>query len=209
MSTPAIYADATYEVTVDGDLLATTTTADAVSTGMGGGGGRGPGGGRPGGRPGAVTPMAPTLGAEAASVGKFAPCRTPNRRSSTRTPTRRRCWRRTRSCRSSRRTPRRPAWRSRPATSRWPAGSSRSSPSASTRTSAIGDALAELGELATRPEANIIKLPNITASIPQLKAAIAELQEQGYDLPDYPDDPQTDEEQGHPRALRQGQGLAR
>ena len=45
------------------------------------------------------------LGAEAASVGKFAPCRTPNRRSSTPTPTRRRCWRRTRSCRSSRRTP--------------------------------------------------------------------------------------------------------
>ena len=58
----------------------------------------------------------------------------------------------------------------------------------------IGDALAELGELATRPEANIIKLPNISASIPQLKAAIAELQAQGYDLPDYPDDPTTDEE---------------
>jgi isocitrate dehydrogenase len=56
----------------------------------------------------------------------------------------------------------------------------------------VGDALAELGELATRPEANIIKLPNISASIPQLKAAIAELQEQGYALPDYPDDPRTD-----------------
>jgi isocitrate dehydrogenase len=58
----------------------------------------------------------------------------------------------------------------------------------------IGDALAELGELATRPEANIIKLPNISASIPQLKAAVAELQGQGFALPDYPDDPQTDEE---------------
>ncbi|QGG42475.1 NADP-dependent isocitrate dehydrogenase [Aeromicrobium yanjiei] len=58
----------------------------------------------------------------------------------------------------------------------------------------IGDALAELGELAKTPEANIIKLPNISASVPQLKAAIAELQSQGYDLPDYPDDPQTDED---------------
>ncbi len=58
----------------------------------------------------------------------------------------------------------------------------------------IDDALAELGELAKKPEANIIKLPNISASIPQLKAAVAELQEQGYDLPDYPDDPKTDEE---------------
>jgi isocitrate dehydrogenase len=58
----------------------------------------------------------------------------------------------------------------------------------------IGDALAELGELTGRPEANIIKLPNISASIPQLKAAIAELQEKGYDLPDYPDDPKTEEE---------------
>ena len=58
----------------------------------------------------------------------------------------------------------------------------------------IDDALAELGELATKPEANIIKLPNISASIPQLKAAIAELQEHGYDLPAYPDEPKTDEE---------------
>ncbi|MEI2810657.1 MAG: NADP-dependent isocitrate dehydrogenase [Nocardioides sp.] len=58
----------------------------------------------------------------------------------------------------------------------------------------IGDALAELGELAKSPEANIIKLPNISASIPQLKAAIAELQSQGYALPDYPDEPATDAE---------------
>ncbi|MET9696456.1 NADP-dependent isocitrate dehydrogenase [Streptomyces sp. NPDC006529] len=58
----------------------------------------------------------------------------------------------------------------------------------------IEDALAELGELAKTPGANIIKLPNISASIPQLKAAVAELQGQGYALPDYPDDPKTDEE---------------
>ncbi|HAP88935.1 MAG TPA: NADP-dependent isocitrate dehydrogenase [Arthrobacter bacterium] len=58
----------------------------------------------------------------------------------------------------------------------------------------IGDALAELGELAKAPEANIIKLPNVSASIPQLKAAIAELQGQGYNLPDYPDNPSSDEE---------------
>ncbi|MFG3496488.1 NADP-dependent isocitrate dehydrogenase [Streptomyces sp. NPDC047928] len=58
----------------------------------------------------------------------------------------------------------------------------------------VEDALAELGELAKTPEANIIKLPNISASIPQLKAAVAELQQQGYTLPDYPDDPKTDEE---------------
>jgi isocitrate dehydrogenase len=54
------------------------------------------------------------------------------------------------------------------------------------------DDLAELGQLATMPEANIIKLPNISASIPQLKAAIKELQQQGYAVPDYPEDPQND-----------------
>ncbi|MDC3252994.1 NADP-dependent isocitrate dehydrogenase [Crocinitomicaceae bacterium] len=59
----------------------------------------------------------------------------------------------------------------------------------------INDALAELGELAKTPEANIIKLPNISASIPQLKAAIKELQVSGYQLPDYPEEPKNDTEQ--------------
>lgn len=58
----------------------------------------------------------------------------------------------------------------------------------------IGDALAELGRLATTPEANIIKLPNISASIPQLVDAITELQQQGFALPNYPDNAQTEEE---------------
>ena len=58
----------------------------------------------------------------------------------------------------------------------------------------LGDHLAELGELTLKPEANIIKLPNISASVPQLKAAIRELQSQGYKVPDYPDDPKTDAE---------------
>ncbi|CAB0538529.1 NADP-dependent isocitrate dehydrogenase [Corynebacterium diphtheriae] len=58
----------------------------------------------------------------------------------------------------------------------------------------VDDALAELGELAKTPEANIIKLPNISASLPQLKAAIAELKAQGFALPEYPDSPTTDEE---------------
>src|SRR4051812_6551209 len=58
----------------------------------------------------------------------------------------------------------------------------------------IPDALAELGELVQTPGANVIKLPNISASVPQLKAAVAELREHGYALPDYPDEPETDEE---------------
>jgi isocitrate dehydrogenase len=58
----------------------------------------------------------------------------------------------------------------------------------------VADALAELGELAQTPEANIIKLPNVSASVPQLKAAITELQGQGYAIPDYPEDPATDQE---------------
>ncbi len=59
----------------------------------------------------------------------------------------------------------------------------------------MGDALAELGELAKTPDANIIKLPNISASIPQLTAAIAELQAHGFDVPDYPEEPSDDAEQ--------------
>ncbi|MDC0609488.1 NADP-dependent isocitrate dehydrogenase [Vibrio sp.] len=58
----------------------------------------------------------------------------------------------------------------------------------------IGDALSELGELAKTPDANIIKLPNISASVPQLRAAIKELQAKGYALPDYPDEPKNDKE---------------
>jgi isocitrate dehydrogenase len=58
----------------------------------------------------------------------------------------------------------------------------------------IPDHLAELGELVKKPEANVIKLPNISASIPQLQAAIKELQEQGYDLPAYPEEPKSDQE---------------
>ncbi len=58
----------------------------------------------------------------------------------------------------------------------------------------IGDALSELGALTLRPEANIIKLPNISASVPQLKATIAELKAKGYAVPEYPDDPETPEE---------------
>ncbi|MFN3199216.1 MAG: NADP-dependent isocitrate dehydrogenase [Bradymonadia bacterium] len=58
----------------------------------------------------------------------------------------------------------------------------------------VGDHLAELGALAKTPEANIIKLPNISASVPQLKAAIVELQKRGYALPDYPEEPETDDE---------------
>src|SRR5690606_23838936 len=57
------------------------------------------------------------------------------------------------------------------------------------------DDLAELGRLAQTPEANIIKLPNISASVPQLMAAIRELREQGYDLPDYPEEPRNEEEE--------------
>ncbi|MEP4947342.1 MAG: NADP-dependent isocitrate dehydrogenase, partial [Flavobacteriaceae bacterium] len=58
----------------------------------------------------------------------------------------------------------------------------------------VSDNLSELGELAKTPEANIIKLPNISASIPQLKEAIEELQQKGYALPSYPDEPQSDTE---------------
>src|SRR3954447_7048656 len=70
------------------------------------------------------------------------------------------------------------------------------------------DALAELGELAKTPEANIIKLPNISASIPQLKAAIKELQDAGYDVPDYPDDPRSDDAKAAREAYDRVKGSA-
>ncbi len=72
----------------------------------------------------------------------------------------------------------------------------------------VPDALAELGELVKTPDANIIKLPNISASIPQLKAAIKELQQDGYAIPDYPDDPQTDEEKRAREAYDRVKGSA-
>jgi isocitrate dehydrogenase len=72
----------------------------------------------------------------------------------------------------------------------------------------IGNALSELGDLAKTPEANIIKLPNISASIPQLKAAIAELQAAGYALPNYPDNPTTDEEKAIRAAYDKVKGSA-
>ena len=72
----------------------------------------------------------------------------------------------------------------------------------------IGDNLAELGALTQSPDANIIKLPNISASIPQLKAAIKELQEQGYDIPAFPDDPQTEEEKATAEAYSKVLGSA-
>ena len=56
------------------------------------------------------------------------------------------------------------------------------------------DDLALLGEMVLKPDANVVKLPNISASVPQIKGVIEELREQGYDMPDYPEDPQTDEE---------------
>ncbi|NRA42983.1 MAG: NADP-dependent isocitrate dehydrogenase, partial [Pseudomonadales bacterium] len=72
----------------------------------------------------------------------------------------------------------------------------------------ISDALAELGELAKTPDANIIKLPNISASVPQLKATIAELQAQGYPLPEYPEEPQNDEEKSIKAAYDKVKGSA-
>ena len=68
----------------------------------------------------------------------------------------------------------------------------------------IPDDLARLGELAKTPEANIIKLPNISASIPQLQSAIKELQDKGYDIPDYPEEPQNDAEKSPAKEVRRG-----
>jgi isocitrate dehydrogenase len=70
------------------------------------------------------------------------------------------------------------------------------------------DALAELGRLVQTPEANIIKLPNVSASVPQLKAAVAELQQQGFALPDFPDDPKSDEDRALQARYRSVMGSA-
>ena len=75
-------------------------------------------------------------------------------------------------------------------------------------TAAVPDSLAELGALAQTPEANIIKLPNVSASLPQLKAAIAELQQAGYDIPDYPEAPTTPAEQADRTAYDAVKGSA-
>ena len=73
---------------------------------------------------------------------------------------------------------------------------------------AVNDALTELGELAKTPEANIIKLPNISASVPQLKAAVKELQTAGFDIPDYVDEPATEEERAARAAYDRVKGSA-
>ncbi|HEX4430440.1 MAG TPA: NADP-dependent isocitrate dehydrogenase, partial [Frankiaceae bacterium] len=73
---------------------------------------------------------------------------------------------------------------------------------------AVPDSLAELGELAKTPEANIIKLPNVSASLPQLKAAIKELQQAGYDIPDYPETPDSDQEKADRAAYDAVKGSA-
>ncbi len=72
----------------------------------------------------------------------------------------------------------------------------------------VSDDLAELGRLALTPQANIIKLPNISASIPQMRAAIAELQAAGYDIPDYPDEPSSDAERAIKAAYDTAKGSA-
>ena len=70
------------------------------------------------------------------------------------------------------------------------------------------DTLAELGKKTLEPDANIIKLPNISASVPQLQAAIKELQGKGYKIPDYPERPEDRRREGDPGALRQVHRLA-
>jgi isocitrate dehydrogenase len=81
-------------------------------------------------------------------------------------------------------------------------------PDALTEEQRVPDALAELGELVKTPDANIIKLPNISASTPQLKAAIKELQDAGYAIPDYPDDPRSEEEKAAREAYDRVKGSA-
>jgi isocitrate dehydrogenase len=73
----------------------------------------------------------------------------------------------------------------------------------------VPDYLAELGELVQKPEANVIKLPNISASVPQLQEAIAELQEKGYDVPTYPEEATTDAEKELQAQLLRSRNLLR
>ena len=81
-------------------------------------------------------------------------------------------------------------------------------PEALTETQKVPDTLAELGELVKKPEANIIKLPNISASVPQLKTAIKELQNAGYAIPNYPEDPKTTDEKALQKRYNKAKGSA-
>ena len=117
---------------------------------------------------------------------------------------RRRCSRPTHCCRLFARLRRRPALTSPRATSPLLHASWPSFPSTSATSRRYPTISRELGRLTQFPDTNIIKLPNISASVPQLKEAIAELQSKGYKIPDFPDDPKTDEE----KELRQRYGKA-
>ena len=97
-------------------------------------------------------------------------------------------------CQSCRRLPATPILMSKPATFSLSGRILAAFPEYLTEAQRVNDALAELGELVKQPDANVIKLPNISASVPQLTAAIKELQSKGFAVPDYPADPQTDEE---------------
>ena len=107
---------------------------------------------------------------------------------------RRRCWRLVHFCRSSAPSPVRPASRSKRPTSPCPPAFSPNSPSFLTDEQKVPNTLGELGKKCLLPETNIIKLPNISASVAQLKACVKELQEKGYAIPDYPETTNTDEE---------------
>ncbi len=132
------------------------------------------------------------------------PCSPP--RSSTPTPMRRHCWRRTPSSRSSRRTPRRPAWTWRPATSRWPVGSWRCSPSGSTDEQRIDDALAELGELAKTSRGQHHQTPQRLGLDPAAEGGDRRAAEPGLRASRLSREPSDRRGSRRPRSLRQGQG---